>query len=698
MKELRYEDRALRTHTGKLLFGPVGRRMSVDYLDRKPGFCGRIDFIHKTNLTELFQVCCDREEDWELAKSVWYPDRLTMTYEDEEFTFEETKRILMQDLAFSVQKWSNHSDRPLTLTLQVRPEGAVCDDGGFFVTPELSYGYKVGGVSEWNLPSKEYVLEPGQTVELMAACQLGNLSHETRSQLEEKLHSFWEECPTPQKAEEKAENEWRAFLAKTPEFECSHPMLNQTWLYRWFILKHCTSYPDFGNFHHAVMFEGRSHRMNKTPYVSKGWEFTKLIPLSTPLHITEYRWNYDHETAHEFLRSFFDSADENGIPRCTITNDHTSSYANYGLWAVYQLYLVDGDKEFLKEILPAMKAYAAGHKKVHGDDKDELQIEYTHARTGKEYQPSYWYFHNYPMNPKDKTTYTPLKRVDRSIYHYLNIKGLAAVCRILGDEDAESYEKLAEQIAEDVNHKMWDEETHFYYDLHYQTDEKAMVKNIVGIYPYWAEINSDGQLPGLEYLMDPDHFNTGNAFPSVSKENPVYSPDGGWQGNFIKGRNGCIWCGPSWPYTTAIALSALGQQSKRHEHRYDSAFWEFFRQYTNQHFRDGDVDRPYLVEHYNPESGERLSDEVDYNHSYWIDLVVSFVAGVQVEEDRIVVDPLHLGLKWFSMKNLEIRGHMYSICYSEDKKRGEIPAGMTVYKDGKVLCHADQLEKVEIIG
>ena len=78
MTELKYENRALRTHTGKLLFGPVGRRMWVDYLDRKPGFCGRIDFIHKTNLTQLFEVKCDREVDWELAQSVWYPDRLTM--------------------------------------------------------------------------------------------------------------------------------------------------------------------------------------------------------------------------------------------------------------------------------------------------------------------------------------------------------------------------------------------------------------------------------------------------------------------------------------------------------------------------------------------------------------------------------------------------------------------------------------------
>ena len=698
MNELFYEDRCLRTRTGKLLFGPVGRRMWVDYLDRKPGFCGRIDFIHKVNMTELFQICCDRDADWELAKSVWYPDRLTMEFVNEDFSFEESKRMLMSDLAFSVQKWTNHSERPMKLTLQAKPEGARTD-GLFFLSPMTGYGFQVGGVAGWSLGTEcEYTLNPGESVRLMAACQTGNLSVESRRDLEEKLARFWETYSDPETAETRADQEWRDFLDQTPKFECSHPMLNQAWIYRWFILHHCTSYPEFGNLQHAVMYEGRSHRMVKTPFAASGWEFTKLIPLSTSLHITDYRWNRDHATAHEFLRSFFDSADENGIPRCTVTNDFMASYANYGVWAVYQLYLVDGDRDFLREVLPAMKAYIEGHKKGHGESEDLLQIEYTHSRTGKEYQPSYWYFHNYPMNPKDKTTYTPLKRVDRSVYHYLNTRGLAAVCRILGDEDAEKYEQMAEQIASDVNNKMWDEETHFYYDLHYQTDEKAMVKNIVGVYPYWAEIASAEKLPGLEYLMDPEQFNTGNAFPSVSKENPVYSPAGGWKGNYIKGRDGCVWDGPSWPYTTAIALSALGRQSQLHDHRYDGAFWEFFRQYTNQHFRDGDINRPYLVEHYNPETGERLSDEVDYNHSYWIDLVVSFIVGVQVQEKTIVVDPLKLGLSWFRLEDLEIRGHRYGVSWSDGKTRGSIPAGMTITRDGENIFQTEQLERVEFEG
>ena len=151
---------------------------------------------------------------------------------------------------------------------------------------------------------------------------MGNLSTETREKLEQKLDAFWKKYPHLEDALHAAEKEWQDFQDKVPTFYCSNPIVNAAWSYRWFIMRHCTAYPAFGNLQHAVMYEGRSHRMNKTPFVSQGWEFTKLIPLSTPLHVTDYRWSEDHEIVREFLRSFFDSADENGIPRCTVTNGY----------------------------------------------------------------------------------------------------------------------------------------------------------------------------------------------------------------------------------------------------------------------------------------------------------------------------------------------------------------------------------------
>lgn len=42
------------------------------------------------------------------------------------------------------------------------------------------------------------------------------------------------------------------------------------------------------------------------------------------------------------------------------------------------------------------------------------------------------------------------------------------------------YEQFAGELAKDINEKTWDEETGFYYDLHHETDEKAMVNEYSG--------------------------------------------------------------------------------------------------------------------------------------------------------------------------------------------------------------------------
>ena len=697
MPELRYEERALRTMTGKLLFAPVGHRASVAYLDRLPGFSGRFDLIHKTNLTELFTMVCGISADWESAQSVWYPDRLDMRLETESFVFEEKKYLLEDDLAVAVQQWTNRGDEPLELCFRSQPVKAhsyVIEEGWLaFETPDLTYGYAVAGVSTWRYmkPGEErlsavgsgrLVIAPGEgPVTVTGYCQLGNLKQESVTELKDKLVHYLEAHPAPD-AGVQASAEWEEYLAKAPSFTCSLPIYEQTWNYRWLIMKHCTSFPGWGNFRQAVMYEGRSHKMSPAPLESKGWEFTKLIPLSTPLHLMDYRWR-DPALAHEFIRTFLDSADEDGIPRSMVTNGYMASYANFGIWAIYQLYLVDGDEAFLREILPALKAFVEGHRKVHGDPDDELPIEYVHARTGKEYPPSYWYFGGYPDNPKDKTHYTPLKRVDRSVYHYLNAKGLAAICRVLEDADAPRYEALTERIAADIESKMWDPETKFYYDLHYQTDEKAMVRNIVGFYPWWAGIAPH---EGIEALTDPAEFATGSGFPSVSRQSEIYEPDGGWRKLFFKGRNGCVWDGPSWPYTTAIALSALSNESRRQGHRFDADYARFFREYTAEHFRDGDLRRPYLVEHYNPESGEPLSDEPDYNHSYWIDLVVQDIAGFRPQPDGIRIEPLDIGLGWYCLKDLRYRGHVYEIRFAR-KPRPDMAEGLTILRDGSEIYH-----------
>lgn len=690
--KLSYKGRYLRTLNGKLLFGPAGERLFVDYLEKVPGFVGRIDFIHKMNLTEIFSVTVNANVDFSEADTIWYPDRLHMSYECDKLTFSEDKFITEDDIAVSCQCWNNKSDRDLYIRLACNPK--LCNviknpDGAFQVlTPMTEYGYRAGYYLEAEKFSSEGVLvvKPGQIVEFTIAAVFGNMETEKMDSMKIKLKAYLNKDGN--RLDNQIEN-YSHFFDDIPVFKSSSELLNKVWLYRWYILKNTYAKPNYGNFKHGVMFEGRSHKMGKKPFVSEGWEFSKLIPLTTPLHIIDMLWKSDDDLILEMVYSLIDSQDENGLFRVMTVNEFGAPYANFAIWAIYQYYLKHGNKDFIIKIIPNIKRYIDGHIKLYSSENDNLQIERIHQRTGKEYQPSYWYFHNYPKDYLNPETYTFLKRVDRSIYHYLNLVGAAELCKVAGDSKTSEYKKTADTLKEEINTKMWDKSSEFYYDLHYKTDEKSLVKNIVGFYPFWADITSDDKENSLNTLFDENEFATEFPFPSVSKQCPAYSPSGGWMGNYIKGRDGCVWCGPAWPYTNGIIVDALGKQSKKYNHKYDKEFTKYLRAYAQEHFRNNDLNCPYLVEHYNPETGELLSDEVDYNHSYFIHLIMSHVLGIEIHNNRLIIDPIDIGLDNFSCEQISIRGHRLDIAF--DRKKG-----FTVTWDKKELHNSEMLTKVEI--
>lgn len=707
-KKLEYPSRTLRTYNGKLLFGPVGERLFCDCLNKLPGFCGHIDFIHKMNIDQLFTVKCSTQPDYITAKTVWYPSHLTLEFEDENVRLSEIKTIRNNDIAFVTQEWENISDEPITLTLVCEPSLCPVEQHEGYMwmqMPEVRNTIQVGAAISWDAAEGNSItLQPGVKVGFTIAAATGNIAinDETGAAVEDKedivqrLKDFIGRNLQPQQYIAENEEEMNQFFGALPKFDCSDPVLNKTWYYRWYILRHCTSKPNHGYLKHATVYEGRGHKTGKLePLKVNGWEFSRLICLSTPLQMTDYKWCPDKELVHDIIRGVFSTADENGIVMSTFVHHKGSPFANFIVWATYQMFLVDGDVEFIKEMLPQMKKCVDGNTEVYGSKNDNLQIEVRHQRTGKEFQPSYWYWTDYPKE-NAKHLATPLKRMDTSIYHYLNTKGLYKMMEAAGDPEAAKYKEFADTLAKQINEKAWDDETKFYYDLHHETDEKALVKNIVGFYPYWAEIAGEDKLEGIDHLFDKELFNLGNVFATTAPGCPGFSAIGAWRGN-LHSRDGCMWNGPSWPYTNGIMLDMLGKQSKAHNHKYDDRFAEFLRDYSLQHYRMHDISKPYLVEQYNAITGEAISDEPDYNHSYYLELLVSHVAGLKVEADKMVIDPINIGLKYFSLANVKVRGKDVTITYSEkDREDKGLKKGFIVMVDGEVVAQKDSLCKVEI--
>jgi len=703
-EELRAGKKALRTLPGALLLGSTGARLWADYVDSMPGFSGRFDFIHKVNLPLLFTVTNNQGVSFEPCRTEWFPSYLSVEYSGNRIAFTDRKFISWNDCAVSCQTWTNRSGEDLVLNLQTYNDCFSKQEDNTLYGEFLMehYSFDIAGVVAVSDPDllEEVRLKPGESRQFVIAAAFGIKGQDPPELLRERAAGYAESGHTVDQVVEDQRRDYQAWFDKAPTFYSSDPLLNRTWKYRWFLLRHNLADPQFGHLSHPLFYEGRSHKKSKKPFGKGGWEFSKLINLSVPLHLMDARWYHDPVYCEGVLQNMKEGMNEDGMFCCMTVDTIMHSFANFSCWAAYKLYLIHPDRPFMTQLLPALKMQIDSWKRIHGSENDELMIEHKHTRTGKEYQPSYWYFHQYPKNPKDKATYTHLKRVDRAVYHYLNTLGVAKLCELLGDDEAASYYKLAEDIKRDIIDKMWDEASQYFYDLHYQTDEKALVKNIVGIYPGWAEMIDDSFNGMIEHLMNDQEFHTRCPFPSVAMDCPAYSKEGGWMGHFVKGRNGCVWDGPTWPYTNSIALDALAKESKRRNHQFDSQFASYFREYSFLHFMQRDLNQPGLVEHYNSETGEPLSDEQEYNHSYYIDLLISHVAGLAVEQDRIVLDPLDVGLDYFCLDRIKAAGMDIRITYRKPQISQEgladIDEGYRVYVNGRLLFNSPTLARAEL--
>lgn len=661
--------RGLRTRPGSLLLGPTGARLWADFLDDRPGFVGAVDFIHKLNMPMLFTMEHPAPQPPLPSDVEWRPSHLTTRSSFGTLSLTERRYVTWGDVAVSLQHWHNGGTEPASIRLVTDEDWLAPNDIGvagerrieahrFTLRVQLA----TSNAEAW----AGLTLAPGASLDLVVAAAVGAAETDSWEALADKATTIAAGAPEALLAAQVAE--YQSWFDQVPGFSSSSPVLDRLYAYRWFLMRHTLARPGIAPLDGSFFYEGRSHKMSKAPWNPVGWEFSKLIPLSTPMHLIEARWHHEAGLGTGVYPLLEGVQAEDGQFNARTLEKIIHPYANFMGWASYQYALAQGLNDALRAALPMLKRQVLGEETVLASGGDGLPIQQRHQLTGKEYQPSYWYFHDYPDDPFDPSTYTPLKRVDRAIYQYLNARGVAGLCRLSGDPEAEKFDALADKIATSVLAKQWDGDTGFFYDLHHQTDEKAMVRNIVGLYPYWAGITEGQHLPGFLNALGPEHFDTPNPFPSTSPECPVFQAGGSWKGHFLKGRNGCMWDGPTWPYTNSIGLDAIARVSRDNGHAQDALFAKFFWKYAMLHFQGRDGINAYLVEHYDSMTGEPISDEPDYNHSYLIDIIIRHVAGLQVDEDGTIrLDPIDIGLDHFTLDDVRVLGRGQAIHYERGK-------------------------------
>lgn len=289
-------------------------------------------------------------------------------------------------------------------------------------------------------------------------------------------------------------------------------------------------------------------------------------------------------------------------------------------------------------------------------------------------------------------------------------QAIAAVARQVGRHDlAARFDAKAEAVRQSLLENCWNADVGFF-TTRPLGGPQGVVRELHGYAPWYFGVPTDGRRPDWAQLADPQGFAArfGLSFPE--RRAAGFAID-------YRGHE-CKWNGPSWPFATTIALTALANDLHARSGSVTSdrdlfgfLMWQYAAQQkrTKDWRTEGDFRVvPWIDENLHPDKSEWISRKIildtpalrdrfpqergkDYNHSAFCDLVISGLVGLVPNGAKgFAVDPLcPRTWDYFVLENLRYRGHDVSLRW----QRGE---GLLVTVDGRQAAFRPTLGRVAV--
>ena len=281
---------------------------------------------------------------------------------------------------------------------------------------------------------------------------------------------------------------------------------------------------------------------------------------------------------------------------------------------------------------------------------------------------------------------------------------IAAVAKVAGrNELAAEFAAKAAVVAKSIDEHCWNPDVGFYTTAT-KEGKKGTVRELHGYAPWYFGVPTAGHKADWAQLADPKGFAAryGLTFPERRAPGFVLA---------YKGHE-CQWNGPSWPFSTTVALTAYMNDlhaTKDAQVRAASNFPFLMWQYAEQHrcMTAGGVMKPWIDENLNPDRRDWIARTVivkqkmrfarergkDYNHSAFCDLVISGLVGFQPNGAKgFTVDPLCPETwDYFILDHLRYRGHEVSVRWHRNH------GGLTVKVDGREVARRDTFGRLDVL-
>ena len=471
------------------------------------------------------------------------------------------------------------------------------------------------------------------------------------------------------------------FLASAvPRFECPDRELERVYWFRWWTY--------------------RKH-LKRTP---RGWVVTEFLPdvpwagkyntISCPFghHLREGRWLRDQSYLDDYTRIMLDEGTVNG-PR---------AYANWPAWATRERMMVTGDDVFPRQMLGAFvgnyEAWERGWECKLWSEKSSRRFQTGFRKERGLFDlPS-----NYEGSECQLSSDGARPLVNAAMW--AEAKAIAEVADEAGEADlARRFREKARKLEDAIKTRLWNKERGFFTALNEKGEQDAICE-LHGYAPFYFGMPLAGPFDvAWSLLTSGAGFRAKKGLTFPARDSP------GFDITIRYDRHECLWNGPSWPYATSIALTALYrrlQELPLAERPLDAGvFSDLVRQYASQHVLTRPDGRTvsWIDEDLHPETGEWIARKVlieqarrsgrppkirergkDYNHSTFCDLVIAGLCGV-VPKGKAPPEIRPLAPKewdWWCIDGVVCNGSEITVLFDRDGTHYGRGTGLTVLRSG----------------
>ena len=281
---------------------------------------------------------------------------------------------------------------------------------------------------------------------------------------------------------------------------------------------------------------------------------------------------------------------------------------------------------------------------------------------------------------------------------WAELSAVAKLARLAGDAAlAQRFQTKSETLERTIKTKLWNAEKAFFTAL--GTDGKLdAVCELHGYAPFYFRMPLDGFGAAWKPLMDERGFFAPKGLTFPARNTP------GFDVAVNLKKHECLWNGPSWPYATSVALTALYETLQRDGDGLPvkrDDFVRLLKQYALQQrrLREDGKTVPWIDEDLDPFTGVWLAREImigqdkagikklayrergkDYNHSTFCDLVIAGLCGIVPQEDgKVSVKPLAPeSWEWWCVDGIRYHGRNLTVLFDRDGSRYGKGKGLVV--------------------